>query len=65
MDEFPKFHLFEVPRPIKAVGRWLGHAILGPHLFSPISDHEFRHDPHPFDAELYNQLGETSEGVGE
>lgn len=67
-----KIELFKVPRPIKAVAKFISRTILGPHLFSPISDHEFRH---PLDkpiepvTDFPNQptfeWPEESEGIGQ
>lgn len=39
---FPKIELF--PRLRKA-GEFISHFVLGPHLFSEVSDHKFGHDP--------------------
>lgn len=49
----PEFHLF--PR-LKKVGEVISHFVLGPHLFSPVSDHEFNHGAAPMlDRELYDK----------
>lgn len=52
-NPFPKFDLF--PR-ITKVCRAVSRLALGPHLFSPVSDHEFRHPlDEIFDKPPYSQ----------
>lgn len=64
-EGWPEFSL-GLPRPIKAVAKFINHAIFGPHLFSEVSDHKFdknRGAAPMIDRELYGELGETSEGI--
>lgn len=58
-EGWPKFDLF--PR-IAHVGRAIGRFVLGPHLFSSVSDHEFRHPLDPPEEPVVDWPGE-SDGI--
>lgn len=40
-NTFPEFHPIQTPSWLRRTGRFINHLVLGPHLFSPVSDHKF------------------------
>lgn len=59
-NPFPEIEIVHLPSSLRRVGKWLNKLVLGPHLFSPVSEY---FQEHPFDNELYGRLGETHDGI--
>lgn len=74
---FPKIEIIHIPERLCRVGRFFNRLVLGPHLLSPISDHEFVHplddvfdtpvytDPEQRMNEYWGQLITHGEIIGE